>query len=148
MTQPSTRRRPQGPTGSTRRSAGFTLIELMIAVAIVGILASIAYPSYQKYVIESRRTDARALLMRAAGELERCFTVVNDYKQCYLERGLADWSSENSYYKLPELDEDKVKSYSYTLEAKLGPNDVQRGDSACLPITLSHLGERNPDACW
>src|SRR5690554_3899978 len=81
VTQPSTRRRPQGPAGSTRRSAGFTLIELMIAVAIIGILASIAYPSYQRYVERSRLSDGQAGLTQAAGEMERCYTQNYSYDE-------------------------------------------------------------------
>lgn len=62
-----------------RKEKGFTLIELMIVVAIIGILASIAYPSYQEYVRRGQRAEARAQLMEAAQFMERTFTVTNDY---------------------------------------------------------------------
>src|SRR5690554_2337838 len=63
----------------TRRSSGFTLIELMIVVAIVGILAAIAYPSYQRYVQDSRRSDARANLLQLAQFMERYYTANGRY---------------------------------------------------------------------
>lgn len=59
--------------------SGFTLIELMITVAIVGILSMIAYPSYTDYMIRSRRSDAKAALIEAAQMLERNYTVANRY---------------------------------------------------------------------
>ena len=58
---------------------GFTLIELMIAVAIVGILAGIAYPSYQDSVRKSRRADAKGALLGFANAMERYFTENNSY---------------------------------------------------------------------
>lgn len=58
---------------------GFTLIELMITVAIVGILASIAIPSYQDSVRKSRRADAKAVLLGLANAMERHFTETNSY---------------------------------------------------------------------
>jgi len=58
---------------------GFTLIELMIALAIVGILAAIAYPSYQDSVMKSLRTDATGALLGLANAMERHFTETNSY---------------------------------------------------------------------
>lgn len=58
---------------------GFTLIELMVTVAIVGILASIAYPSYQESVMKSRRADAKGALLGLANAMERHFTETNSY---------------------------------------------------------------------
>ena len=59
--------------------SGFTLIELMIAVAIVGILAAIAFPSYQESVRKSRRADAEGALLGFANAMERHFTEFNSY---------------------------------------------------------------------
>lgn len=64
---------------SRRTSAGFTLIELMIAVAIIAILAAIAIPSYQNYMTQTRRTEAQAALMAFAQAMERFYTQNNTY---------------------------------------------------------------------
>lgn len=61
------------------RSGGFTLIELMIAVAIVAILAAIAYPSYTEHVRKTKRAEGKALINRIAAEQERYFTSRNQY---------------------------------------------------------------------
>ncbi len=88
--------------------SGFTLIELMITVVIVGILAAIAYPSYQTYVKQTRRSDAQIALTQAANQQERYFTECNTYTSnlggtrtntCNGELGYGT-SSPESYYTL------------------------------------------------
>lgn len=62
-----------------RRSTGFTLIELMIAIAVVAILAAVALPSYNEYVMRSHRANARAALLQAAQWMERTATARGRY---------------------------------------------------------------------
>lgn len=61
------------------RQAGVTMIELLITVVIIGILVSIAYPSYQTYVLRANRAAAQGVLMEAAQFLERNYTTNNCY---------------------------------------------------------------------
>ncbi len=68
-----------GSAQGARRHAGFTLIELMITLVIVGILASIAYPAYTKWTTSTRRSDAEVALTQAANQQERFFTQCNWY---------------------------------------------------------------------
>ncbi|WP_346300248.1 type IV pilin protein [Halomonas sp. BM-2019] len=157
MTPSSTRRRPLGPAGSTRRSAGFTLIELMIAVAIVGILASIAYPSYTRYVTESRRAEAKVILMEVAAQLERCYTVNNSYEDC----NAFPRDSENGFYFVEEPDgwdgtgsepsAGFIAAFAYRIVAEAREPQKSR-DSDCGDLTLNHRGERGAtgqrDDCW
>lgn len=66
-------------TGVRERPAGFSLIELMIVVAIIGILAAIAFPSYNNYVLRGKRAEARNALMDLAAREERYYSDNNKY---------------------------------------------------------------------
>ncbi|EWG98737.1 hypothetical protein Q427_28920 [Halomonas sp. BC04] len=135
--------RSQATTGSTRPSAGFTLIELMIAVAVIGILAAIAIPSYQGYVERATRTDAHAGLSDAAGVLERCYTVYNAYNNssCALSNGDTRNSPDENYTITVAS-----TASTYTLSAALNSG---RGPDGCTgSLTLNHQGVRNPPSCW
>ena len=70
-----------------RVSQGFTLIELMIAVAIVGILAAVALPSYQRSIMKGRRVDAKAATLDLAAREERYFSVNNTYTNSAVSLG-------------------------------------------------------------
>jgi len=69
----------RGAPAPGRRMRGFTLIDLLIAVAIVGILAAIAIPSYSAYLVRSQRAMARATLLQSAQSMERSYTVKGFY---------------------------------------------------------------------
>lgn len=76
---------PLSKTGSrpeqTASSRGFTLIEVMVTVAIVAILSGIAYPAYLDYVARSRRAEAQSLVMQASQWMERFYSENNSYLQ-------------------------------------------------------------------
>ena len=84
---------------SYKHSRGFTLIELMIVVAIVGILSSIAFGFYGDNVIASNRSEGRALLTATAASLEKCKSLYGAYDSdnCNVAD---DVSSESNYYEI------------------------------------------------
>lgn len=69
----------RAPMTPSKRELGFTLIELMIVVAVVAILSAIALPAYQEYVKRSQRAEARAAILKADGWLERFYSENNRY---------------------------------------------------------------------
>ncbi|MBI3772298.1 MAG: type IV pilin protein [Gammaproteobacteria bacterium] len=84
-----------------RRRIGFTLIELMIAVAIIGILAAITYPAYQDQIRKSRRSDGIALLTNGIALQERYFTDHNTYTVMLADLGYtANAPSEHNFYQM------------------------------------------------
>jgi type IV pilus assembly protein PilE len=125
------------------RSAGFTLIELMIVVAIVAILAAIAYPSYTRYVEQARRADAKSALLDAAQRLERCYTQTNTYVDCNFAA-----NSPDGFYTVAATTQTAT---AFTLTAT--PQGVQ-ANSPCGTYTLTHDGTRTvsgpltADRCW
>jgi len=122
---------------------GFTLIELMIVIAIVGILAAIAYPSYQDSVRKARRGSAQANLVELTSYMERKFTENNVYNSTTASATLIASGITNDYYlfTLPTF-----TTTSYTLNA--APQGAQTSDS-CGTLTLSHTGAKTPaSGCW
>ena len=147
------------PTRSNSRSQGFSLIELLIAVAIIGILAAIAIPMYSDYVTRSRRTDGQATMMQVAQELERCYTQFSSYDSvdssgvyyCKVTPLLASGKdSGKNFYKIKGT----IGSTKFTLTAT--PQNAQADDTDCATLILTHLGEQSAtnatgddeDSCW
>lgn len=89
------------------RTRGFTLMELMIAVAVVGILAGAAVPSYREHVAASRRTDAKAALLAIAQLMERNYTEKGTYAGPTLgTTGIYPTTSPQGYYTLSIASQD------------------------------------------
>jgi len=81
---------------------GFTLIELLVVVAIISILAAVAYPSYQESITKTRRADGMALLTNIVNAEERYFTQHNTYTTDLTDLGYptaTNVESEDGFYK-------------------------------------------------
>ena len=133
---------------NTVRRNGFTLVELMITVAVVVILAAIAYPAFQDSVRKARRTDAHGDLMQAAQRLERCFTQFHAYNDagCGIVAPLvAGYSSTEDFYQISRTE---LTATAYTLQAAPPAGGPQNDDTGCTAITLDQTGARSPADCW
>ena len=122
-----------------RLSAGFTLIELMITVAIVGILVSIAYPSYQDSIMKSRRVDAQGALMGFANAMERYYTVNNTYPSAGTTGIYAATSPVDGGTAYYNLSISASTSSAYQIQA--APTGAQATDK-CGTLTLDQTGAR------
>ena len=127
---------------SLRAARGFTLVELMIAIAVIGILAAVAYPSYVNQLRQSRRTDAKIALLDLAARQERFFSVNNVYASTPAQLGYAAaafpvdvLSGSSAYYRLGTL----VGAGATSFIATATPVGAQLAD-ACGSYAIDHLG--------
>ena len=131
------------------RTRGVTLIELVIAIAVVAILAAIAFPSYQEQMRKTRRADGKAELMETAQQLERCYTRFSRYNDGNCGVALPFNSSEG-YYVVSAA---AITASAFTLDAT--PQGAQANDARCGVLRLTSTGlqgsqGQSTDAndCW
>ena len=130
-----------------KNSKGFTLIELMIVVAIVGIISSIAFTMYRDNVIASKRTEGRSALQQAAGTLEKCRSLYGSYN--HANCNYADFASESNLYNITGA----LAASSFTLTATPVAGQSQASDADCTTLTLTNTGVKGATGadtsdCW
>ncbi|WP_283939457.1 type IV pilin protein [Pseudomonas sp. R3.Fl] len=144
------------------RQKGFTLIEVMVVVAIVGILAAIAYPSYQQYVLRSGRADGKAKLMEVMQAQERFFSQNQTYTATlgtgngglgYSADANGAVASENRKYNITAA-ACANKTIASCVVLSAAPVGGQANDSECGTLTLDSTGIKTESGsgtlatCW
>lgn len=141
-----------------KSTKGFTLIELMITVAVIGILAGIAYPSYQDSIRKSRRADAKGALMGLANAMERHFTETNSYVGAAGTDATPANTGAPRIYSIPAQ---TANFYNITISAATADTFTLQAapagthsDPRCGTLSLTHTGARGKTGtgtvteCW
>lgn len=141
--------------------AGVTLMELITAVAIVGILAAVAYPSYTQYVVRSNRAVAKSALVQVADRQEQYFADHKSYAANLSQLGYAANSImiDNQGQRVVDADGKRLYNISltntaattYTAQAAPQLGQASR-DTGCGTLTLTHRGQKSQTGsstnCW
>ena len=131
-----------------RRARGFTLIELMVVVTVVAILVGIAYPSYQSYLVKSRRSEAHQLMTEIASRETQYIldarTYTNKLDSTGLNIGKQGWtcsgtSCQNTFYTITVTPDNAATPPTFTITATPKAGSAQASDGN---LTLSHTGAK------
>ena len=140
----------------TRRNSGFSLVELVVALAIVAILSMVALPSFMDSVRKSKRTDAQAALNRATTNLERFFGANGTYTTDTSELGLlidddTAYSDDRGYVMTVTAGATGIGS-SYVVTATAAAGSMQADDTGCTVLAVNSFGQQTPSPasshCW
>jgi type IV pilus assembly protein PilE len=138
---------------------GVTLIELVIVIVIIGILASIAIPTYSEYVLRTHRVEGKSALLKLAAAQEQYYLQNNTYATSAKlttapPGGLGiPATTENGWYTIAIADGANAAGYSATATAA----GSQTRDSKCTSFTINQLGQKTAtksgggdatDDCW
>jgi len=137
------------PQHAGPRMRGMTLIELMVVVAIVAILSTLAVGSYRRYVLRANRTDATSALLRIQVAEEKFFLQNNVYTIDLSAAGLNVASpTPNGFYNLAVVGAPIATSFQATATA----TGAQTADTSCATLTINDQGQRNSapstTECW
>jgi type IV pilus assembly protein PilE len=128
-----------------KKMLAFTLIELIISVAIVGILAAIVYPSYSDFVSRSNRSEGQRELVRIANLQEQFFVDNRVYTEDMTKLGLnaQPFLTELGHYSINAT----VTGATFILQAT-AINMQAEQDTDCPSLSITHTGNITPAECW
>ena len=127
---------------------GFTLIELMIVLAIVALIIAFGYPSYRTQVLQANRSDGMIFVLEIADRQERFYSDRSTYTTDITDLGYANTTSPDGKYTVAITD-DPSNDITLTYRITATPQGNQ-ADDTCDSFTVDSLGTRtsSPDGCW